>query len=105
MFFRTRRRRHTSLQGDWSSDVCSPDLVARLAAEGLTNQEIARELFLSPKTVDKHVSAAMRKVGARSRTELARHLLPEIGRASGRERAWREVGRRGRRGEGERGGR
>ncbi|QYC40983.1 Spore germination protein GerE [Nonomuraea coxensis DSM 45129] len=49
--------------------------VARLAAEGLTNQEIARELFLSPKTVDKHVSAAMRKVGARSRTELAR-LLP-----------------------------
>ncbi|KAB8196831.1 AAA family ATPase [Nonomuraea phyllanthi] len=50
--------------------------VARLAAEGLTNQEIARELFLSPKTVDKHVSAAMRKVGARSRTELARHLLP-----------------------------
>ncbi|NUP65433.1 MAG: response regulator transcription factor, partial [Nonomuraea sp.] len=50
--------------------------VARLAAEGLTNQEIARELFLSPKTVDKHVSAAMRKVGARSRTELARHVLP-----------------------------
>ncbi|WP_431898835.1 ATP-binding protein [Nonomuraea sp. bgisy101] len=50
--------------------------VARLAAEGLTNQEIARELFLSPKTVDKHVSAAMRKVGARSRTELARHLPP-----------------------------
>ncbi|WP_261808819.1 LuxR family transcriptional regulator [Nonomuraea sp. C10] len=48
--------------------------VARLAAEGLTNQEIAKELFLSPKTVDKHVSAAMRKVGARSRTELARHL-------------------------------
>ncbi|WP_308126192.1 helix-turn-helix transcriptional regulator [Nonomuraea ceibae] len=50
--------------------------VARLAAEGLTNQQIARQLFLSPKTVDKHVSAAMRKVGARSRTELARHLLP-----------------------------
>ncbi|MFC7584988.1 response regulator transcription factor [Nonomuraea antimicrobica] len=48
--------------------------VARLAAEGLTNQQIARELFLSPKTVDKHVSAAMRKVGARSRTELARHF-------------------------------
>ncbi|WP_344886602.1 helix-turn-helix transcriptional regulator, partial [Nonomuraea antimicrobica] len=50
--------------------------VARLAAEGLTNQQIARELFLSPKTVDKHVSAAMRKVGARSRTELARHFPP-----------------------------
>ncbi|MGW4794068.1 helix-turn-helix transcriptional regulator [Nonomuraea sp. NPDC004297] len=48
--------------------------VARLAAAGMTNQEIARQLFLSPKTVDKHVSAAMRKAGARSRTELARHL-------------------------------
>ncbi|ACZ87107.1 helix-turn-helix transcriptional regulator [Streptosporangium roseum] len=48
--------------------------VARLAAAGLTNQEIAREMFLSPKTVDKHLGAAMRKFGARSRTELARHL-------------------------------
>ncbi|MGW0802760.1 helix-turn-helix transcriptional regulator [Nonomuraea sp. NPDC002799] len=45
--------------------------VARLAATGRTNQEIAKEMFLSPKTVDKHLSAAMRKVGARSRTELA----------------------------------
>ncbi|MFI6457925.1 AAA family ATPase [Streptosporangium amethystogenes] len=48
--------------------------VARLAAQGLTNQEIAREMFLSPKTVDKHLGAAMRKFGVRSRTELARHL-------------------------------
>ncbi|MFD8560990.1 AAA family ATPase [Streptosporangium canum] len=48
--------------------------VARLAAQGLTNQEIARDMFLSPKTVDKHLGAAMRKFGARSRTELARHL-------------------------------
>ncbi len=48
--------------------------VARLVATGLTNQQIARELFLSAKTVDKHLSAAMQKFGARSRTELARHL-------------------------------
>ncbi|WP_336212321.1 helix-turn-helix transcriptional regulator [Nonomuraea sp. LPB2021202275-12-8] len=48
--------------------------VARLAATGLTNQQIARELFLSTKTVDKHLSAAMQKFGARSRTELARQL-------------------------------
>ncbi|MFI6483546.1 AAA family ATPase [Nonomuraea sp. NPDC050663] len=48
--------------------------VARLAADGLTNQEIARQMFLSPKTVDKHLGAAMRKLGARSRTELGRHL-------------------------------
>jgi DNA-binding CsgD family transcriptional regulator len=48
--------------------------VARLAAEGRTNQEIARELFLSAKTVDKHLSAALHKLGLRSRVELARQL-------------------------------
>src|SRR6266850_5996711 len=30
-FFFSSRRRHTSLQGDWSSDVCSSDLGARFA--------------------------------------------------------------------------
>src|SRR5256885_16372516 len=29
MFFFSSRRRHTRLQGDWSSDVCSSDLVVR----------------------------------------------------------------------------
>src|SRR2546426_2647106 len=29
-FFFSSRRRHTRLQGDWSSDVCSSDLVVRL---------------------------------------------------------------------------
>src|SRR5256885_7328730 len=28
-FFFSSRRRHTRLQGDWSSDVCSSDLIAR----------------------------------------------------------------------------
>src|SRR2546426_7448662 len=31
-FFFSSRRRHTRLQGDWSSDVCSSDLVAVLVA-------------------------------------------------------------------------
>src|SRR5256885_15949537 len=38
-FFFSSRRRHTRLQGDWSSDVCSSDLVAALldtAAANLT---------------------------------------------------------------------
>src|SRR5256885_12361060 len=30
VFFFSSRRRHTRLQGDWSSDVCSSDLLARL---------------------------------------------------------------------------
>jgi DNA-binding CsgD family transcriptional regulator len=45
--------------------------VALLVAQGLTNREIAASLFLSPKTVEHHVSAALRKTGVRSRTELA----------------------------------
>ncbi|MPZ29085.1 MAG: AAA family ATPase [Micromonosporaceae bacterium] len=48
--------------------------VAQLAAAGRTNEEIARDLFLSPKTVDKHVGAAMRKLGLHSRRALARQL-------------------------------
>jgi DNA-binding CsgD family transcriptional regulator len=45
--------------------------VAELAAAGRTNKEIAQELFLSTHTVAQHVAAVLRKVGARSRTELA----------------------------------
>src|SRR5688500_20091212 len=32
-FFFSGRRRHTRLQGDWSSDVCSSDLASRRGAE------------------------------------------------------------------------
>jgi DNA-binding CsgD family transcriptional regulator len=48
--------------------------VACLAAAGMTNEEIAQRLYLSPKTVDKHVCAALRKLGLHSRRELARHV-------------------------------
>src|SRR5256885_6440480 len=36
LFFVSSRRRHTRLQGDWSSDVCSSDLDADSAYAGLT---------------------------------------------------------------------
>jgi DNA-binding CsgD family transcriptional regulator len=45
--------------------------VARLVAQGLTNRQVAEALFLSPRTVDRHLSAAMRKFGVASRTALA----------------------------------
>jgi DNA-binding CsgD family transcriptional regulator len=48
--------------------------VARLVAAGATNREIASELFLSPKTVERHVSNALRKLGLRNRTGLASRL-------------------------------
>jgi len=42
--------------------------------EGLTNREIAARLFLSPKTIETHLMHVFRKLGVRSRTELALKL-------------------------------
>lgn len=42
--------------------------VLSLVADGLSNAGIARRLFLSPKTVERHVSAVLRKLGVEDRT-------------------------------------
>jgi DNA-binding NarL/FixJ family response regulator len=41
--------------------------VLALVAQGLTNDEIAAKLFMSPLTAKTHVSRAMTKLGARDR--------------------------------------
>jgi DNA-binding CsgD family transcriptional regulator/tetratricopeptide (TPR) repeat protein len=48
--------------------------VAALVDEGLTNAEIAARLFLSRRTIDNHVAAILRRLGARSRREAADEL-------------------------------
>jgi DNA-binding CsgD family transcriptional regulator len=45
--------------------------IADLAARGKRNDEIAGELGLSPKTVEWNLTRIYRKLGVRSRTELA----------------------------------
>jgi DNA-binding NarL/FixJ family response regulator len=44
--------------------------VMALVAGGLTNEEIAERLYMSPATARTHVSRAMTKLGARDRTQL-----------------------------------
>jgi DNA-binding NarL/FixJ family response regulator len=45
--------------------------IVQLIAAGASNPEIAQQLFLSRKTVERHVSNVLKKVGARNRAELA----------------------------------
>ena len=45
--------------------------VVRLVAQGASNPEIAQQLFLSRKTVERHITNVLRKTGARNRAELA----------------------------------
>ena len=45
--------------------------VAELAAGGQANKEIAQALYVTPKTVEVHLSNSYRKLGIRSRRELA----------------------------------
>lgn len=46
--------------------------VLKLLTLGLTNSEIATELFVSPRTVEAHRASIQRKLGLRTRAELAR---------------------------------
>jgi len=44
--------------------------VLKLVADGLTNREIGERLFLSPRTVEKHVERLLAKTGVRNRSQL-----------------------------------
>jgi DNA-binding NarL/FixJ family response regulator len=49
--------------------------VVKLIAEGMTSDEIARELFISKKTVDRHRANVLEKLGVRNRVELTRYAI------------------------------
>src|SRR5688500_20284963 len=85
MFFFASRRRHTRLQGDWSSDVCSSDLVQQahgLGAEAARHRpEAGEEEPIVVPALDERVNRVA--VGLDRRDD---DLTVQIGRASCRER-------------------
>jgi DNA-binding NarL/FixJ family response regulator len=69
------RPRRTALSGV-ESLTASEKRVALLAAEGETNRDIAQALFVTPKTVEVHLTNCYRKLDIRGRRELPRVLAP-----------------------------
>ncbi len=54
-------------------DLTAQELqIAHFVAEGLTNRDVAAQLFLSPRTIDFHLRNVFRKLGISSRIELSR---------------------------------
>jgi predicted ATPase/DNA-binding CsgD family transcriptional regulator len=51
--------------------------VARLISRGLTNRQVAAALVISERTVENHVASVLRKLGLRSRKEVAAHMNGE----------------------------
>jgi predicted ATPase/DNA-binding NarL/FixJ family response regulator len=49
--------------------------VLRLVANGLTNAEVGKQLFISPRTVNWHLGSIYRKLGLSSRTEATRFAV------------------------------
>ena len=49
--------------------------VLGLLASGLSNKEIAGQLYLSPATVERHLATVYRKLGVTGRVEAARYAM------------------------------
>lgn len=78
------RSRHRTAATGWAALTPTERRVADLVRTGRTNPEIAAQLFVSPRTVQTHVSHILAKLGVRSRGEVAR-ITPEPRPARSRE--------------------
>jgi DNA-binding CsgD family transcriptional regulator len=66
------RRRQTTGDGLTAQELRVVDAIQR----GMSNREVAAELFLSPRTIDFHLRQIYRKLGVRSRTQLVAATAP-----------------------------
>src|SRR2546426_2057110 len=86
-FFFSSRRRHTRLQGDWSSDVCSSDLyVSQAAIPALRDRGGGAIVNFASAAVLKPQSQLAAYTAAKSAVAGLTRALAKIGRASCRER-------------------
>ncbi|MDR3658467.1 MAG: LuxR C-terminal-related transcriptional regulator, partial [Mycobacterium sp.] len=67
---RGRGQRKRSARG-WASLTPTERDVVRLVSEGLGNKDIAARLFVSPRTVQTHLTHVYTKLGLNSRVQLA----------------------------------
>jgi DNA-binding CsgD family transcriptional regulator len=67
-------RRPRSESRDLNALTPSEERVARMAAGGMTNREIAEALYVTPKTVDTHLYHVYAKLGISSRRQLSKLL-------------------------------
>lgn len=69
---RGKRKRPTS---GWAALKPSEREVVRLVSEGLVNKDIATRLFVSPRTVQNHLTHVYTKLGVTSRVQLVREAV------------------------------
>ena len=73
---RGSRDAHRDAAYGWASLTATETRIAALVRDGMTNREIGTRLFVSPRTVQTHVSHILQKTGLRSRVEIARFAVP-----------------------------
>jgi DNA-binding CsgD family transcriptional regulator len=64
-------RRTQTTHGGWASLTPTERDVVRLVSEGLANNDIATRLFVSPRTMQSHLTHVYTKLGLTSRVQLA----------------------------------